>query len=173
MVAPRALARAPRWARGAVSCLALLLAAARPAFVHPLHTTLAELSYDPAARVLSVSLRVFADDFAAAVTGRTGARAGGAMPPDSAMFRYVSERFGVAAPGAGAVALRWCGVRRAGDVLVLCLRATAVRPLAGAHVRSALLNEVFADQVNLVQASYGGRRQMLLFTPRDGVKRLP
>ena len=150
----------------------LLTGAPRPAHAHPLHTTLAELAYDPATRVLTVSLRVFTDDFTNAVARRAGARTVGALPPDSAMFRYVAERFAVAAPGAGPVALRWCGVRRSGEVLLLCLRATGVPALAGGRVRSALLNESFADQVNLVQATDGGRRQMLLFTSRDGVKAL-
>jgi hypothetical protein len=168
----------PRRARHAATCLAAALAslatvAPRPAHAHPLHTTLAELSYDPATRVLNVSLRVFADDFAAAVARHAGARTVGALPPDSAMFRYVVQRFALAAPGAAPVALHWCGVRRSGDVLLLCLRATAVPALAGAHVRSTLMNESFTDQVNLVQASYGGRRRMLMFTPRTGVKPLP
>ncbi len=169
------------FAHAAIASALLLAAAPRPAHAHPLHTTLAELSYDPATRVLQVSLRVFTDDFTNAVARRAGERAGeragvrtvGALPPDSAMFRYVAERFAIAAPGAGPLALRWCGVRRSGDVLLLCLRATAVPALAGARVRSALLNESFADQVNLVQATYDGRRQMLLFTPRTGVKPLP
>ena len=161
-----------RAGRGLAAAL-LLAAAPGPARAHPLHTTLAELSYDPATRVLSVSLRVFADDFAAAVTREAGGRTVGALPSDDAMFRYVAARFAVAAPGAGPTPLRWCGVRRAGEVLLICLRATAVRSLAGARVRSALLNELFADQVNLVQANYGGRRQMLLFTPRTGVRPLP
>ena len=161
-------------ARHAAFGLACLVAAARPTLAHPLHTTLAELSYDPGARVLSVSLRVFADDFTAAVARRGGARTAGATPPDSAMFRYVVERFGVATvPGTRPVAWRWCGVRQAGDVFLICLRAAGVPALAGARVRSALLNEVYADQVNLVKASYGGRRQMLLFTPRDSAKPLP
>ena len=43
---------------------------------------------------------------------------------------------------------------------------------AGARVRSAILCETFRDQVNIVQASYGGRRQTLLFTPGDGPKTL-
>ena len=157
----------------ALAASLLLSAASRPAHAHPLHTSLAELSYDAGTRVLHVSLRVFADDFAAAVARGTGARAVGALPPDSAMYRYVAARFAVAAPGGSPVALRWCGVRRSGEVLLVCLRATAVGGLAGARVRSALLTEVFTDQVNLVRASYGGRRQMLLFTPRDGVKGLP
>jgi hypothetical protein len=35
------------------------------------------------------------------------------------------------------------------------------------------LHELFTDQVNLVQASYGGRRRMLMFTPGTGAKPLP
>jgi hypothetical protein len=159
--------------RAALLVALLLGVAPRPALAHPLHTTLAELSYDATTRVLQVSLRVFADDFAAAVTRDAGARTVGALPPDSAMFRYVAARFAVAAPGAAPMALRWCGVRRAGEVLLLCLRATGVRAIAGARVRSALLTEVFADQVNLVQATYGGRRRMLLLTPRTDARPLP
>lgn len=163
----------PACVRVATAVALLLTVSSRPAHAHPLHTTLAELSYDAGTRVLNVSLRVFTDDFSAAVTRGTGARPVGALPPDAAMYRYVTERFAIAAPGGRPVALRWCGVRRSGDVLLLCLRATAVPALAGARVRSALLNESFADQVNLVQATYDGRRQMLLFTPRTGVKPLP
>lgn len=160
-------------ARRAMLALALLLlSAARPALAHPLHTTLAELTYDPSSRLLNVSLRVFAGDFADAVHARR-ARGLEAMPPDSAMLRYVTERFFVVAPGAGRVALRWCGVRREGDVLFLCLRATAQRSPAGSRMSNTLLNEVFADQVNIVQASYDGRRSTVLFTRRDGVKALP
>lgn len=150
----------------------LIVPASRPASAHPIHTTLAELSYDPSARLLNVSLRVFADDFAAAVQPRR-ARGLDAMPPDSAMLRYVTERFFVIVPGAGRMAMRWCGARREGDVLFLCLRATAQRSPAGARVSNTLLTEVFADQVNIVQASYDGRRRTVLFTPRDGVKSLP
>ena len=160
-------------ARCAVLALAVLVVpAVRPAFAHPLHTTLAELSYDPSVHQWNVSIRVFAGDFAAAVLPR---RAPGVdmMPPDSAMLRYVTERFSVVAPSAGRVALRWCGARRQGDALFLCLRATAPGSPAGARMSNTLLNEVFADQVNIVQASYGGRRRTVLFTSRDGLKSLP
>lgn len=170
--------------------VALLVAAARPASAsgltravaralpHPLHTTHAELVYVEASGQLDVVLRVFADDFAAAVMRGNGMRAlpAGALPPDSAMFRYVSERFGVVAPpvngNARPVPLRWCGVRRNAPMLFLCLRAEKAGPLRGARVRNVLMSEVFDDQVNMVQATVGGRHQMLLFTKRDGTKQL-
>ena len=160
-------------ARCAALALAILVVpAVRPAFAHPLHTTLTELSYDQSAHQWNVVLRVFAGDFATAVQPRRP-RGPDVMPPDSAMLRYVTERFSVIAPGAGRLALRWCGARREGDVLFLCLRAAARGSPAGSRMTNTLLNELFSDQVNIVQASYDGRRGTVLFTSRDAVKALP
>jgi hypothetical protein len=160
-------------ARGTVLALGVLLVPAlRTAIAHPLHTTLTQLSYDASTRVLNVSVRVFADDFSAAVM--PGSRAGSlVIPPDSAMLRYVSGRFALHGAGGGPIPLRWCGMRRDGEALFLCLRATAQPSPAGARMRNALLGELFVDQVNIVQASYGGARRTLLFTSRDGTKVLP
>lgn len=158
---------------GALGAGAALLAAARPAAAHPLHTSLAELAYDPAARAVTVSLRVFADDFSADVTRRTGVRGGpDGVLPDAAIYRYLAGRFTVVTAGGAALAFQGCGVQRAGVQLFVCLRAPAGAPPAGARVRSAVLSDVFADQVNIVQASVAGRRETLLFTPSDGPKPL-
>ncbi len=145
----------------------------RPASAHPLHTSFAELAYDPATRVVNVSLRVFADDFSADVIRRTGVRGGAdGMPPDAAVFRYVVARFSMLTARGQPLTFTWCGVRRVGVQLFICLRAAAPAPPPGARVRSAILSETFTDQVNIVQSSYGGRRQTLLFTPGDGPKLL-
>ena len=160
-------------ARCAALAIALLVAtSARPLDAHPLHTTMTELSYDPSARMVNVSLRVFADDFTAAVMAGRVHRTD-VTPPDSAMLRYVTARFSLVAPGTGRVVWRWCGARRDGLVILICLRGAAQRPPTGATMSNALLTEVFPDQVNIVQASYEGRRRTLLFTPRDGSKRMP
>jgi len=169
----RAWRRLSRWAWTCALALGVLLVlAVRAGFAHPLHTTLTQLSYDASTRVLNVSVRVFADDFSAAVMpgGGTGTLV---IPPDSAMLRYVSGRFALQRSGGAPIPLRWCGMRRDGEALFLCLRATAQPSPAGARMRNALLSELFADQVNIVQASYGGARRTLLFTPRDGMKALP
>ena len=176
MVARRARSRARRqlsqWAWACALALGVLLVpAVRAGVAHPLHTTLTQLSYDASTQVLNVSVRVFTDDFSAAVMPRERS-ATVVVPPDSAMMRYVSGRFTVVG-ARGPVPLRWCGMRHDGEVLFLCLRATAQPSPAGARMRNALLSEVFSDQVNIVQASYGGARRTLLFTPRDEMKALP
>ncbi|GLC26826.1 hypothetical protein rosag_33390 [Roseisolibacter agri] len=140
---------------------------------HPLHSSVAQLTWDPATRVIQVGVRVFADDFASVVTRGVPASGGAVVvPPDSAMQRYVGARFALADRTGRPIALRWCGARREGDVLLLCLRAAASASPAGGRVRHALLTEVFSDQVNVVQASYDGRRETVLFTPGDGAKPL-
>jgi hypothetical protein len=150
----------------------LLTAGARVAHAHPLHTTLAELSYDAKRQTINISLRVFADDFSAAVLG-VPTHDGKVLPADSLMSRYVRERFRISSAAGRTVTLQWCGVRRAAEVLFLCLRASGADGLGGAKVLSTLLRERFEDQVNLVQANYNGRRQMLLFTKRDVARALP
>ena len=145
---------------------------AQSAGVHPLHTTFTELSTDPSTHAVSVLVKVFAGDFASAVTARGSAGSPDRMPPDSAMIRYVLERFEITVNGVGRVALRWCGSRRDQDVLFLCFHATAAS-LSRARLRNTLLNDIFADEVNIVRVSIDGRRETLLFTGRDVVKTLP
>jgi len=165
--------RATRWSRrAALVVVGLASLGARSAGVHPLHTTFTELSTDPSTHAVSVLVKVFAGDFASAVTSRGSAGSPDRMPPDSAMIRYVLERFEITANGAGRVALRWCGSRRDQDVLFLCFHATAAS-LSRARLRNTLLNDIFADEVNIVRVNIDGRRETLLFTGRDVMKTLP
>ena len=108
-----------------VAALSLVAVAASPGSAegHPLHTTMMDLSYDPASRALNVIIRVFADDFSAAVVPSVPRRAEIVIPSDTAILRYVTGRVGVTGPG-GRVSMRWCGLRREGKVLFLCLRGS-------------------------------------------------
>jgi hypothetical protein len=145
---------------------ALAAAAATAALVpargegHPLHTTLARLAHDAGRGEVRVTVRVFTDDLGAA-----------AAPAEA--LAYTSARFAVAGADGRRIVLAGCGVRRREDATLVCLRGRAPAGLAGARVRNAMLFERFTDQVNVVQAEYGGRSQALLFTRGDGAKRLP
>ncbi len=130
---------------------------------HPMHTSVTDLAHDPARRALAISVRAFADDFAAAVPG------GG----DSAAARYLRARLVLLDRTGRMVPLRWEGAAREGDVVHLRLAADLPAGPAGMRVRNGVLCERFGDQVNLVCASYGGRTVTLLFTPGDGAKLLP
>lgn len=140
-----------------------LIGAAVLSRIHPMHTSVAEITHNPMSRSADIRIRVFADDFGSAV----------AAPGDSAVRRYVRARFALADRTGRPLALEWLGAEPAGDVILLRLRAGVPDGLGGLRVASTLLCERFEDQVNVVRASYDGRSVTLLFTRGDLAKTLP
>ena len=151
----------------------ILAAAMNTAGVHPIHTTLAELRYDARAEEVQVSLRVFADDLDGAIRGWTARHPRITGSADDTAFGYVSGAFVLVARDGRRVPLTWCGRKRVGEVLWLCLRAPLAGGLAGARLHDRLFAELFEDQINIVQVTYDRRRVSLLFTPGTGQRRLP
>ena len=135
--------------------------------VHPMHTSVTEISYDAGSRTAAIRIRVFADDFAAAVSPDSG------VPADSAMSSYVRASVTVVDRSGRSLPIQWLGAESAGDVVLLRLSAKAPHGLAQAKVLNALLADRFADQVNIVRASYDGRAATLLFTRGEPAKALP
>jgi hypothetical protein len=146
---------------GAVS--ALLLVGAGVAEAHAIHTTLTVVSAD--ATGITLNIRAFADDFSGSV-----AKYAGHLPPkDSSaaaadVARYVRAHFLVATPAGAAAMLEPCGIRRAGELYLLCFRAAVPQGGAGATLRNQMLTEWHSDQVNIVQVERNGSRKTLLFT---------
>ncbi len=152
---------------GALALTLATLAAWAAGAAHPLHTTWTELSYGPDGRTIEVSVRVFVDDLRAAL---------GREVTDASAFAYLASAVAVTDRAGRPLALAWCGMRRTGDVVWLCLRAPApagVSGLAGFGVEVRVLFEVYRDQINIVQASSEGRRTSLLFSRGDRPKRVP
>ncbi|HSU16921.1 DUF6702 family protein [Longimicrobium sp.] len=133
--------------------------------MHPLHTTLTQITAGPGRATIWV--RAFADDFArgvAPVRAPAGADAAQA---------YLAASIAVWDRAGRRAALVPCGTRRSGDLLWYCLRAQTPGGLSGARVLNRMQFSVYDDQVNVVQAAYGGRSTSLLFVPGDEAKRLP
>jgi hypothetical protein len=130
---------------------------------HPLHTSVTEVMADQGGRV-RVAIRVYADDLSEAAGSRSG------LPPDSVVARYVRGRFALRDPADRPVILRWDGLTRHDDAVVIRLEGTLRDGLPGARLANLLLTERFRDQVNVVRASWPGGTATLLFTPGDGGK---
>jgi hypothetical protein len=133
---------------------------------HPTHTSGAELSAERDGTV-RVVLRVFADDFAAALAS------GSTVPPSPAVSGYLRDRFTLLDPAGKPIELAWQAGPHTGDVLLLHARGHAAGGLAGSRVTSRVLTDRFADEVNVVRATYGGRSATLIFVRGDGAKPLP
>jgi hypothetical protein len=149
------------------AAIALTLVAAGPLVAHPIHTSLAELVYDASAKEIRISLRVYVDD----LTKASASYSRGA-PGDSAMTAYARAYFGVVDRNGRAVTLSSCGERLVGELMWLCFRAPAGTGPSGFSVAHKVLFDLYSDQINLVQATYNGRKVSLLFTKGDGFKKL-
>jgi hypothetical protein len=141
---------------------ALVLARAGAAG-HPMHTSVTEMVAEPGGRV-RLAIRLYPDDLGAA-TGETGAQ-----PADSAVARYLRGRFALRDRTGRPVLLRWDGMARQDDAVIIRLEGSAPGGLPGARVANLILTERFRDQVNVVRASWPGGAATLLFTRGDGGK---
>jgi hypothetical protein len=170
-VVTRSTVRRRRIALGAAATV--LVAAAFAPRAHDIHTTMTRLVVEPGGGAVVLTIRVFADDFLAAATGQVAATAAAAPTPgDSAAFAYVRRSVSLVGAAGRPAAAEWCGLRRTGEVLWLCVRLRGVAP-TGAELVNRLLVDRHADQVNIVQTDYGTARTSLLFTLRADRKRLP
>jgi hypothetical protein len=137
------------------------IAVALAASTHPMHTSVTELVDDPATHTVAISVRVFADDWAAA-----GGRS------DSLTLTLLQRDLRLTDPAGHPLSLRWEGAAHVADALVIRMRADAPGGLRGVNVSQSLLTGRFPDQVNVVRATYAGRTESLLFTRGDRAKSL-
>ena len=68
------------------------------------------------------------------------------------------------------MAFERCGVEHTGAVVWLCLRARLERGLTGVRVADRLLNDLFDDEINIVQIDDAGKRASAIYTRKDGAK---
>jgi hypothetical protein len=153
----------------------LVVAPGRSAtWMHPLHTTIATITYDGASHQSTVTVRVFANDLDTAIARRAHGRLlASVRASDAGSFAYLASVFTAVGPDGHALPVQWCGSHLTGDLLWTCLRLTTPGGLSGVRIRNQALVELFDDQVNVVMAEYDGRRESLLFTKGDAAKLLP
>jgi hypothetical protein len=126
---------------------------------HPIHTTLTNVTYDRATAQVTATVRAFSADVDQALVHRR----------DTVIADYARAAIVLADQAGKPVPTIWCGSRREGDVVWLCLRAPAPRGASGMTLSDTLLFDVFDDQVNIVMTEHGS----VLFTKGDAPRRLP
>lgn len=148
---------------------AALLATSRLLDAHPLHTSLAEIVYDAPHRQLQISIRVFADDLTKASDAYARSKPG---TKEQRFDAYARASFVITDRSGRTIALQSCGDKLVSDLMWLCFKAPAPNGFSGFKVTHRILFDLYQDQINLVQANNGGKKQSLLFVHGDGLKKL-
>lgn len=164
--------RSRRAARGALPALvafACSLASAASAFAHPIHSSLAEADYNGGTQKLEVALRVFADDFEAALSARAKKKISLEKTPaaefDPLARAYLAECFTVTSADRVVARHEWIGRAHqdAANELWLFFEVVVPGGIEGATLHHAVLHDLFSDQINTVQVRDGDRRTTLVF----------
>jgi hypothetical protein len=156
----------------------MLLGLTTSAAAHPIHTSMAEADYNPTARNLEVALRVFADDFEAALTEREKRTILIDRTPaaefDALARAYLAEYFTVRAPDGARVPLTWIGreIKEGANELWLYFEAPLPQGVEGCTIHHAMLRDQFSNQINSVHVRDGSRRTTLVFLPSHREKRV-
>jgi hypothetical protein len=140
----------------AIILLALSVSAWR---IHPIHAARVEIDAAPDGTVSAV-VHVYRDDFPAAVTLTD-------------IGSYFDKVLVVTTVHGARVTLRATAIVPEGDRLRISLTGMAAGGLGQGHIALTLLQERFADQVNVVDARVQGRRAQLVFLRGDGQQALP
>lgn len=142
------------------------------ATAHPIHTSIAEADYNRSTKKLEVAVRVFADDFEAALSAISAKKISLERTPvaelDALAQRYLRERFVVTpAGGRQPAALNWIGrdLNDASNEVWLYFELALPGGVDGSRVRHGLLTELFSDQLNSVRLRDGARQTTLVFPP--------
>jgi hypothetical protein len=157
---------------GALLSLSLIAAAPPEGARHPIHSTLTEITFDAPKRIATVRVRAFADDFGTATSrwGRSHPRAANAASPDSLGYDYVMHAVSLETTPGRFVAFMPCGIERTGAVIWFCLRTKLDTTLEGVRVADRILNDLFDDEINIVQVDDAGHRTSAIFTRNDVAK---
>ncbi len=153
-----------------------VLALPASALAHPIHRSVAEADYNRTTHMLEVALRVFADDFEAALSARAKKKISLEKTPaeelETLARAYLTEKFTVRTADGHLATLRWVGreLKDAENELWFTFEVPLLGGVAGTRVRHAVLADHFRDQLNSVLVRDGPRSVSLVFLPNHGEK---
>jgi hypothetical protein len=147
--------------RLATSIVVVLAMVTTPrAEAHPLHTSYMEITRDRSSGTVSISVRLFADDFGSAMKELGGAG------NETIARAYFERSVSLTTRDGNPVALEWCGMRTADGLTWLCARSRGRVPEGRLRVRNTLMFGRFSDQVSIVRLATAGGSRTIVLTSR-------
>ncbi len=159
----------------ALLLLAYLSGASSPrALAHTFHTSLMRLEYNAQEQTAEITVQVFAHDLETILTRRAGKSVRLDKSPDSAALtlRYLQDSFTLKNRDGQTKKLSWVGMEAEADAVLLYVETKMPEGFTGAQLRNQIFFDLLDDQINLVNARYGGAKTDLAFRAGDGFKPL-
>ena len=147
---------------------------------HKFHATIAQVDYNAKEQAVEAVIRFFTDDFETAISQHAKREIKFGTPQalkdkanNDAVFSYVRERFELKGRNGASVKLIWVGMEMQADMVWVYIEGKLPGGLGGAQLRNRLMQELFDDQVNIVNFKYDGKQTGTMFNVQDGFKVVP
>mgnify|MGYP000853327375 CR=1 FL=1 len=147
---------------------------------HKFHATIAQMDYNDKEQGVEAVIRFFADDFETAISQHAKREVKFNTPQSlklktntDAVFAYVRDRFELKGKNGAPVKLVWVGMEIQADMVWVYVEGKLPGGLGGAQLRNRLMQELFEDQVNIVNFKYDGKQSGTMFNVQDGFKVVP
>lgn len=144
---------------------------------HKFHVSVTQIEYDQKEHSAEITLRVFADDLEIALSQH--AKRPIKIDPATAkkdkklgetVMAYLRERFQLKTSAGRPVKLGWVGMEWQADMFWLYVEGKLPNGLEGTELRNKVFQELFEDQVNIVNSKIDGKQIGLMFDAKDDFK---
>ncbi len=132
---------------------------------HEFHTSLAQINYNKTTQSFEVSLRVFTDDLEAALTLENQQKKVTIDQniADHIIQQYLDKHFALLNGQNEKKEMNYVGKEIEVDVTWIYIEIPVKDNLSGLRILNSIFNELFADQVNIVNFKYLDTATTLLF----------
>jgi hypothetical protein len=151
--------------------------AARDPHFHKFHVSVTQIEYNQKEQCAEITIRVFADDLENALSQHAKRRV--KLDPATAnkdkqvgetVLAYLRSAFEMKTKTGRPVKFGWVGMEWQADMFWLYVEGKLTNGLEGAQLRNKVFQELFDDQVNIVNSKIDGKQIGLMFDARDDFK---
>ncbi len=144
---------------------------------HKFHVSVTQIEYNLKAQSAEITIRVFADDLETALSQHAKRRV--KLDPATAnkdkqvgetVLAYLRGSFALKGKTGRPVKLNWVGMEWQADMFWLYVEGKLPNGLEGAQLRNKVFQELFEDQVNIVNSKIDGKQIGLMFDTKDDFK---
>lgn len=132
---------------------------------HPLHTSFTEIGRDARTGAVTLSVRLFSDDFKAAMDSIAAVASSRGVTRDAVVQAYFERSVALDTDKGTPIRLAWCGMKIVDGLTWLCAKSLDPVPIGRLRIRNTLMFDRFTDQISIVRwTSTSGARTIVLTT---------
>jgi hypothetical protein len=159
----------------AIALVLVLTLLSLVAQAHDYHASITDAKYNPRSQSLEVAVKVFTDDLEDALSRRNKTKVTYNQTAKVQQFvqEYIGSALSFEMEKGKTLPYTFVGAEQEADVvwiyLEVPLKAAALSHL---YVRNVVLQELFSDQMNIVNLDYKGKVSSALFQKNDGTRKM-